>query len=70
MCMFGGSSDTKDPVAPAETAQMRNPDNGVVMDAHSRRIKDQQRASANTVLTSGSGVTDRATTQKKTLLGA
>lgn len=54
---------------PPETAQMKQPDGGAVRTATGRRTSDRVRASADTILTSGSGVTDTAATGKKTLLG-
>jgi hypothetical protein len=69
MCLFK-TPKPKDPVLPPEPAQMREPDAGAVRDGVGRRTTDRMRAAAQTVLTSGSGVTNNAPTQKKTLLGA
>ncbi len=69
MCLFK-QPKTEDPVMPPETAQMREPDGGAVRDTTGRRVTDRMRAAASTVLTSGSGVTSSAATEKKTLLGA
>lgn len=54
---------------PPEYAQQRAPDGGAVRDTVSRRVSDRQRAAAQTILTSGSGVMDSATVGRKTLLG-
>lgn len=68
MCMF--SKPNPPPVTvPPEPAQMKQPDSGAVKTATGRRTSDRVRAGANTILTSGSGVTDTADTGKKTLLG-
>lgn len=68
MCLIQ-TPDVPTPTAPKETAAMRAPDGAVVRSNASRRTEDRIRAGADTVLTSGSGVTDFAQTQKKTLLG-
>jgi len=59
----------KAPVLPPELAAMRMPDGGAIRDTAERRILDQVRGN-NTILTSASGVTSFAPTEKKTLLGA
>lgn len=68
MCMFGQTKQ-KPPVMPRETALMKQPDAGQVRSDTAARTRDKMRA-ANTILTSGSGVTQSAATEKKTLLGA
>lgn len=68
MCMFN-SPDVAAPVLPPERAAQRQPDTAVASDT-SRRTTDQMRAASDTILTSGSGVTGAAPTEKKTLLGA
>ena len=68
MCFFSQPS-TPDPViaTPAAAAKMPDYDTaGQAGEAQRRRI----RAGGNTILTSGSGVTTPAPTNKKTLLGA
>ena len=60
----------KDPVLPPERAQMRDPDAGAVRSTTGRRATDRMRSAAQTILTSGEGVTSAAATEKKTLLGA
>jgi hypothetical protein len=67
MCFFN-QPDTADPVLPPEPAQMKEPDKGATSQA-GRRTQDRIRAGTQTVLTSGSGVTATAPTEKKTLLG-
>lgn len=67
MCMK--TPKVADPVMPVETAAMKSPDGGAVKNEAQRRVSDNMRARAPTILTSGSGVTDMATTEKKTLLG-
>lgn len=57
------------PVLPPEPAQTRAPDAGAARSQVGRRTMDRSRAATDTVLTSGSGVTDFAQTSKKTLLG-
>lgn len=57
------------PQLPPEQAQMRQPDGAAVRSATGRRTMDRVRAGTSTVLTSGSGVTATAPTDKKTLLG-
>lgn len=56
------------PQLPPERAAMRAPDSGAV-DGASRRTTDRMRAATDTILTSGSGVTNGGATQGKTLLG-
>lgn len=55
---------------PPEYAAQRNPDAGAVRSTTGRRTADAIRAGSPTILTSGSGVTTTALTEKKTLLGA
>lgn len=68
MCMFN-SPDIPAPQKATERAAERAPDNQAVNGA-ARRASDRARAGADTILTSGSGVTMTAPTEKKTLLGA
>ncbi|MDX8492908.1 hypothetical protein RFN29_15120 [Mesorhizobium sp. VK22B] len=68
MCMFN-KPDTPDPQLPPEYAAMREPDQGAVRSSVASKTKDKLRSGANTILTSGSGVTTAAPTDKKTLLG-
>jgi hypothetical protein len=72
MCIFGGGGGQQqaDPTLPPETAAMRQPDMGAVKTAAGRRASDSVKSGAKTILTSGSGVTEFAPTEKKTLLGA
>lgn len=69
MCIFGGNTAQADPVLPPETAAMRNPDSGAIKTAAGRRASDAVQSGSKTILTSGSGVTAMAPTEKKTLLG-
>lgn len=69
MCMFSSPKSPAPPVLPPETAQMKQPDAGAVRSATGRRTMDRYRGGADTILTSGSGVSDSAPTEKKTLLG-
>lgn len=69
MCLFKAPKPA-DPVLPPEPAQMREPDGGAIRDSVGRRVTDRMRAATKTILTSGSGVSEAATTEKKTLLGA
>lgn len=57
------------PQLPPETAAMREPDAGAVRSTTGRRALDKIRGGTSTILTSGSGVTAAAPTDKKTLLG-
>lgn len=59
----------KAPELPPEPAAMRMPDGNTVRTSMGRRVSDQVRTGAQTILTSGSGVTSFAPTEKKTLLG-
>jgi len=72
MCLIGGGGGQQqaDPVLPPETAAMRMPDSAAVITAQGRRASDRVRSGARTILTSGSGVSEFAPTEKKTLLGA
>lgn len=69
MCMFSSPDTPEPPPAPPEYAQQRQPDGGAVRSNTGRRNMDRIRAGTQTVLTSGSGVTTAAPTDKKTLLG-
>ncbi|MFZ5692443.1 MAG: hypothetical protein ACOY5F_14435 [Pseudomonadota bacterium] len=66
MCLV---PDIPAPQTPPETQEMKQPDGAAARSAVSRRTGDRVRSSAATVLTSGSGVTASAPTDKKTLLG-
>jgi len=68
MCLIQ-TPDIPPPTTPKETASMRAPDGNAVRSSTSRRTEDRIRAGSDTILTSGSGVTEQAPTQKKTLLG-
>lgn len=70
MCIFPKTPKPQDPVMPPEYAQQRAPDGQEVRNSAGNRTADRIRAGAGTVLTSGSGVTQNAATEKKTLLGA
>lgn len=48
---------------------MKQPDGAAVRTATGRRTMDRIKAGGDTVLTSGSGVSSFAPTEKKTLLG-
>ncbi|MDW9880496.1 hypothetical protein GOC60_14670 [Sinorhizobium meliloti] len=67
MCMFS-QPDTPEVAMPKEPAQMKSPDGEAVRSNTSRRTMDRMRAGTQTILTSGSGVTQAAPTGK-TLLG-
>lgn len=67
--MFSTPKAPDDPVMPTEMAQSRLPDGGQVRTNTGQRATDRARAATSTVLTSGSGVTTSAPTEKKTLLG-
>jgi hypothetical protein len=69
MCLFPKPDTPADPQLPPETAAMRSPDQGAVRADVGKRATDKLRSGANTILTSGSGVTQGAPTEKKTLLG-
>jgi hypothetical protein len=56
------------PVLPPERAAMRQPDGQAIQGA-GRRTMDRMRSAADTILTSGRGVTSSGQTQGKTLLG-
>lgn len=69
MCIFPKPDTPADPQLPPETAAMKEPDAGAVRVNSGKRTADKLRGGANTILTSGSGVTTAAPTEKKTLLG-
>lgn len=70
MCIFPKQPDMPaPPQLPPEPQQAKAPDAGAVRSTTGRRTLDQMRAGSNTILTSGSGVTQNAPTQGKTLLG-
>lgn len=66
MCL---APNIPDPQLPPETQATQQPDGAAVRTAVGRRTGDRMRSTANTVLTSGSGVATAAPTDKKTLLG-
>lgn len=68
MCMF--SPDVPKPEQVAERSASRLPDGDTARSTAGRRTTDRMRAGADTILTSGNGVTQGAETAKKTLLGA
>jgi len=68
MCMFK-QPDVPEVKQPVEYAQQKAPDGAAVKSATGRRTNDRLRAGTSTILTSGSGVTAMAPTEKKTLLG-
>jgi hypothetical protein len=68
MCLFN-QQKPEDPQLPPEYAAMREPDQGAVRANTGKRTTDKLRAGTDTILTSGSGVTAAAPTDKKTLLG-
>ncbi len=68
MCMFN-TPTPKAPIIPPEPAQAKQPDGGAIRDSVTRRMTDKMRGAADTLLTSGSGVTTGAATGTKTLLG-
>ncbi len=68
MCM--PTPKIPDPKMPTEYQQQRAPDAGAVKSTTGRRTLDKMRSASSTILTSGSGVTQTAPTEKKTLLGA
>lgn len=68
MCLVD-TPKTSAPTLPPETAAMKAPDGNAARTAAGRRMTDQMRGGAGTILTSGSGVTTTAPTEKKTLLG-
>lgn len=68
MCLFNQQTPEA-PELPPEPAQMKQPDGAAVRTATGRRTQDRMRAGANTILTSGSGVSSFAPTENKTLLG-
>lgn len=69
MCMFSTPPTPDAPTMPKEPAQAKAPDGGAARSTAGRRTQDRIRAGTQTVLTSGSGVTQSAPTEKKTLLG-
>lgn len=69
MCMFSSPAKAATPELPPEPAALKEPDSGAVKTAVGRRTQDRIKAGSGTILTSGSGVTTAAPTDKKTLLG-
>lgn len=69
MCMFSTPDTPPAPEMPPERQAQRLPDGETVRSQTGRRTEDRIRAGADTILTSGSGVTSGAATDKKTLLG-
>lgn len=69
MCMFSRPATPDAPQMATEYAATKMP-NQAAGDQAGNRQRNQQRAAASTILTSGSGVMSGASTDKKTLLGA
>lgn len=69
MCMFSQPDAPPKVEQPPEYAQQKAPDGAAVKSTTGRRTEDRLRAGSQTILTSGSGVTTTAPTEKKTLLG-
>lgn len=67
MCMMG-KTNIPAPEMATESAAAKLPDQNAAAGAGNMQ-KNRMRAAASTVLTSGSGVNQSATTAKKTLLG-
>ena len=67
MCNF--SPDVPDVQPVPDRAASRLPDGSAAKTAAGRRTGDRVRSGANTILTSGSGVSSMAQTSGKTLLG-
>lgn len=61
--------DVPRPEPVVERSASRMPDGAAVKSNTARRTEDRIRAGTDTILTSGSGVTQSAMTQGKTLLG-
>lgn len=68
MCIFPKPNTPDAPRLPPEPAQLKQPDKSQTGGAGAK-VADQLRAGASTILTSGSGVTATAPTDKKVLLG-
>lgn len=68
MCLIQQPKMEK-PELPPETQAMKEPDAGQAQATVGRRTSNELRAGPETILTSGSGVTETAPTEKKTLLG-
>lgn len=70
MCLFQPKvPEAAEVEPPPETQAMKQPDAGEVRSTVGRRTGDELRSGTETILTSGSGVTTAAPTEKKTLLG-
>lgn len=69
MCAIKKPKMPPAPVLPPEPAQMKQPDAAAIKSSQGRRTSDRVRSGSKTVVTGGSGVTDKADTEKKTLLG-
>jgi hypothetical protein len=69
MCMFNKPKQQAAPELPPEPAQAKQPDAAAVKTAAGRRTEDRVRSGTKTIITGGSGVTEFADTEKKTLLG-
>jgi len=69
MCLFNSTPRAADPVLPPEYAAQKAPDGAAVKTAVGRRATDKVKSGSPTILTSGSGVTMTAPTERKTLLG-
>lgn len=70
MCILSKPDMPPAPELPPERAAMRAPDAAGVRANATSRVTDRMRAGAGTILTSGSGVSTMASTDKKTLLGS
>lgn len=69
MCLFPKPETPEAPELPPETQAMKQPEAAAVRETVGKTTAAGAQAGANTILTSGSGVTEAAPTEKKTLLG-
>lgn len=70
MCMMKKPKMPPPPQLPPETARSRMPDGEAISVNARRRVSDQMRSRAATILTSGQGDVSLPDGPKKTLLGA
>jgi hypothetical protein len=68
MCLFPKPETPEAPELPPETQAMKQPNAEIVRSSVGQDTANDARG-VSTILTSGSGVTETAPTEKKTLLG-
>lgn len=68
MCLFNSQPQQQAPQLPPEPASMQQPDGAAIKSAAQRRAGERTATRSPTILTSGKGVTQRASSNKPGLI--